>query len=405
MEAHTGTSPPPSRTIRVLLVDDDVSVRQGFTRLLKHAGYAVTCEGDVPDARARLASGERFDVVLTDLNLPNGTGLDVLSAAHGIDPTLPVLIATGSRDLNIAGQAVSHGALRFLTKPVESDRLLGAIAEACRMRTAVAAALGHQPSISIRRLDPDLVRLKSANAFDGARDALWLALQPVVSVTGRTIVGYEALLRSDHPTMSRADLILQTAEDLGRLTELGRVIRRAAADRIAELPPGADMLVNVHASDLEDPDLYDEDSPLATLARRVILEITERASFTHLPDLSERLDTLRKLGFRLAIDDLGAGYGSLSALALVRPDLVKLDMSLVRGIDGDPVRRQVVRSLGIMCKQLETTWLCEGVETPAELRVLVDAGAELIQGYLVGRPNRAVTEDAPQALSRALSDS
>ncbi len=376
-----------SGPIRILLVEDDPWVRSVITRVLGAAGYAVTAENDVPDARARLDEGE-FDVVVTDLGLPSGSGLDVLAAARQRDRTLPVLVVSGSGDLEKAHAAVSHGALRYLTKPVDPGRLIGAIEEACRTRAAVAAALGQPRSQRIRVLDPDLARIKSSTALDAALGTLWLALQPVVAVDDGRIVGYEALVRSDHADLARPDRLLRVAEDLGRMWDIGRHVRSAAARVVDSLAPKIDLLVNLHASDLLDPELYEAAAPLSASGHRVILEITERAQFTDLPDLPDRLVALRALGFRLAIDDLGAGYGSLSALALVRPELVKLDMSLVRGIDRDPVRREVVRGIGAMCAHLDTTWLCEGVETEAELATVIAAGTQLVQGYLIGRPAR-----------------
>jgi EAL domain-containing protein (putative c-di-GMP-specific phosphodiesterase class I) len=302
-----------------------------------------------------------------------------------------------------AHTAVSHGALRFLTKPVEPSRLIAAIEEACRTRIAVSAALGTTAPRRIRGRDPDIARLKSSAMLDEALATLWLAFQPVIAVHDGRIVGYEGLVRSDHAQLSRPDVLLKTAEDLGRLWDIGRRVRAAAARQLAMLPSTQSLLVNLHAKDLLDPELYDTTAPLSAGSERVILELTERAAFADLPDLADRLVALRSLKYRLAIDDLGAGYGSLSALALVRPELVKLDMSLIRGIDSDPVRREVVRGIGVMCKHLGTTWLCEGVETEAELRTVIDSGTELVQGYLLGRPSRVPTTSVGRAMFALLS--
>jgi len=180
--------------------------------------------------------------------------------------------------------------------------------------------------------------------------------------------------------------LIAAAEELGRLHELGRKIRSVVASQIGDAPAGIDLLVNLHPADLDDPDLYDPQAPLSAHAPRVILEITERASLEHIQDVQERIAQLRHLGYRIAVDDLGAGYGSLSAIALIRPDLVKIDMSLVRNIHADPVRMRMVRSIGSMCQQLGTPWLCEGVETTQELTALVENGVDLVQGYLLGKP-------------------
>jgi len=371
--------------VRVLLIDDHPQIRAAFRRVLDAAGYAVTCEEDVPAARARLEQGDDFDVVLTDLALPSGSGLDVLEAAHRRDPNLPVVFVTGTGDVEMAQRALHHGALRYLTKPVAAQRLLQAMEEATRTR-AVTHHL--KTSQRMRALEGDISRVKRAADLDVALDKLWMALQPVASMQRRRVTAYEALVRSDHAPLARPDLLIGAAEELGRLPELGRRIRQACAELITTARPDVDLLINLHPSDLEDPDLYDPQAPLTAHAQRVILEITERASLDAIHDVQERIAKLRLLGFRIAVDDLGAGYGSLNAIALIRPDLVKLDMSLVRNCHQDPVRTRMVRSIGAMCQQLGTPWLCEGVETVDELRVLIGAGADLVQGYLLGKPAR-----------------
>jgi EAL domain-containing protein (putative c-di-GMP-specific phosphodiesterase class I) len=242
----------------------------------------------------------------------------------------------------------------------------------------------------MRALEGDLAKVKRAAAFDAALRQLWMALQPVTSMQRRRVIAYEALVRSEHPTLGRPDLLIAAAEELGRLHDLGRTIRRTVAGCIHQAPADIDLLVNLHPADLDDSELYDPEAPLSAHASRIILEITERASLDQIGDVQERVGQLRRLGYRIAVDDLGAGYGSLSAMALIRPDLVKIDMSLVRNVHADAVRMRMVRSIGLMCQQLGTPWLCEGVETVDELEALVENGVDLVQGYLLGRPARTM---------------
>ena len=98
------------------------------------------------------------------------------------------------------------------------------------------------------------------------------------------------------------------------------------------------------------------------------------------------LATYREIGFGTAIDDFGAGHAGLSLLAKFRPDIVKLDMELIRNIDTDATKRTIVKHTLRMLEELEITPLCEGVETLAELAVLQDLGARLMQGYVLARP-------------------
>jgi EAL domain-containing protein (putative c-di-GMP-specific phosphodiesterase class I) len=120
----------------------------------------------------------------------------------------------------------------------------------------------------------------------------------------------------------------------------------------------------------------------------VVLEITERAALAEISEVQRRMARLRAMGFRIALDDLGAGYAGLTNFTELRPEIVKLDQTLVRGIDSDSVKRRLVASLVGVCRDIGTVVVAEGIETPAERDVLVDAGCDLLQGYLLGRPAR-----------------
>jgi EAL domain-containing protein (putative c-di-GMP-specific phosphodiesterase class I) len=97
---------------------------------------------------------------------------------------------------------------------------------------------------------------------------------------------------------------------------------------------------------------------------------------------------LRGLGYRIAIDDLGAGYAGLTSFAQLEPEVVKVDMSLVRGIDSSPVKQKLVRSIIALCTELGIQLVAEGIETPAERDAVVALGGDLCQGYLFAKPGR-----------------
>jgi EAL domain-containing protein (putative c-di-GMP-specific phosphodiesterase class I) len=138
-----------------------------------------------------------------------------------------------------------------------------------------------------------------------------------------------------------------------------------------------------------DPDLSSKSAPLTAHAHRVVLELTERASLKQVDELFDRIRALRALGYRIAVDDLGAGYAGLSTFSQVEPDLVKLDMSLVRDIDASGRKASLVRSMLTVCqRELGVLVVCEGVETEQERDTLLGLGASLFQGYLFGRPDR-----------------
>jgi EAL domain-containing protein (putative c-di-GMP-specific phosphodiesterase class I) len=309
-----------------------------------------------------------------------------MRAAHRLDPDLPVLLMTGLPSVETAVQALERGAFRYLLKPIEPDALRDAVEravelrQASRSRTPEASAVSNVPS--------SRARMELSARFDNALEKLWMAFQPIVSFSQKRIHAYEALVRTDEPTLVRPDHFFNAAEQLSRVRELGRTIRSSVARAIPDAPEGALVFVNIHADDLADDELYSASSPLAPFAERVVFEITERASLERFRDIQDRVASLRAYGYRVAVDDLGAGYAALSSLASIQPEVVKLDMSLVRGVDQQPIKRRLVASLQTLGEPLGITVVAEGVETIAERDTLVAIGCDLFQGFLFARPER-----------------
>jgi EAL domain-containing protein (putative c-di-GMP-specific phosphodiesterase class I) len=137
-----------------------------------------------------------------------------------------------------------------------------------------------------------------------------------------------------------------------------------------------------------DPTLYLPNTAFTSLANRVVLEVTERASLDHIGGLSSKLAQLRALGFQIALDDLGAGYAGLNSFTQLEPEFVKLDMSLIRDIDQISNKRKIVRSMVGLCRDLGKQIIAEGIERVEERDVCVDLGCDLLQGYLFSKPAR-----------------
>jgi EAL domain-containing protein (putative c-di-GMP-specific phosphodiesterase class I) len=208
------------------------------------------------------------------------------------------------------------------------------------------------------------------------------------------VYGYEALMRSSEPALPHPGAILDAAERLGALSTLGRKVRDEAARPIAAEPERGALFVNLHTLDLRDEALYSTTAPLSAIAGRVVLEITERASLAEIPDAHERVARLRALGYRIAIDDLGAGYAGLTSFTHLEPEIVKLDMSLIRGIAEETTKQRLVRSMTSLCKDLGMLVVAEGIETKAERDTVVSLGCDLLQGYLFARPGKPFPEIA-----------
>ncbi|HLU66450.1 MAG TPA: EAL domain-containing protein, partial [Kofleriaceae bacterium] len=178
--------------------------------------------------------------------------------------------------------------------------------------------------------------------FESALGELRLAFQPIVVADTLAPFGHEALMRSGHETLSGPSAMLDAAERLHRVDRLGRAIRRKVAAQMRATDGEGLVFVNLHALELLDRSLWSPYSPLGKLRRRIVLEITERASLEVVDDARYRVAELREMGYRIAIDDLGAGHSRMNRFTLRDTDFVKLDMSLVRDLDKHPRRRRLV---------------------------------------------------------------
>lgn len=378
----------PQQETSVLLVDDETALRRALMRTFANAGFVATGAGSAEEALAVLATGKTFDTIVTDLQLPGIQGIEFLRRVRERDLDVPIIILTGNPSFESAVAAVQYGGFRYLQKPIDLDDLVRTVREACAMHHLATLK---RSALELCEAEGWLIgdRAGLEAHFDQALDALWIAYQPIVKWPDQVVFGYEALVRSAHPALSNPALLFDAAERLGRVSALGRRIRRAIAESMRAAPADAVIFANLHALDLTDDDLFDASVAFSANAASVVLEITERCSLHRIVDVRARIGRLRELGFRIAVDDLGAGYAGLSSFSQLEPDIAKLDMSLVRGIDSSPRKASLVRTMIAVCRQdLDTLVVCEGVETTAERDTLEGLGADLLQGYLFARPDR-----------------
>jgi EAL domain-containing protein (putative c-di-GMP-specific phosphodiesterase class I)/CheY-like chemotaxis protein len=371
---------------RVLLVDDDPMLRRAIQRQLVAEGWAVTAAEHGRAAIEVMRAGrEHFDCVVSDVHMPELDGFGLIAAIRRYDDDLPVLLMTGEPSLGGAVRAIETGAVSYIAKPFDQETLASAVARAARR---------HGVARMRRRADEIMRELEAAQGgqleevsarFERALARSWMAFQPIVDLRRREVFAYEALVRTDEDSMQRPDVLIATAERLGRIHDLGRTVRAAVARAAEAAPPDVLLFVNVHGLELTDEELFDPRGPLIPFAPRIVFEITERIGIDPLAGPA-RLEMLRRLGYRIAIDDLGAGYAALGALATLEPDVVKLDMSLVRDLHLHPAKRRVVGALATLVRELGAQVVAEGIEEVAEQDAIVEAGIDLLQGYLYSKP-------------------
>lgn len=365
----------------VLVVDDDRLILRSLRRTLAAQGFKVTTACGSAEALRRV-KGARFDVALVDYDMPGADGLTLLSLIRENQPACIRMLMTGSSDFPMIVDAVNRGAvMRVIPKPFEPSLVLRHLNEAWATVRRMA---------SVREAQLRAVEAVERSMLDACigQGHLRLAIQPILKAGGeRGVFGYECLLRSTHPVLDGPLSVLQVAERHGRMTLVGNEVFRLAGEILDSLPMDQVLFINLHPDQLAEPAAME--AGLACLegrGHRCALEITERSRLQGIPDWERTIHALQERGFRIAVDDLGAGYNSLAVLADLQPSFVKLDMSIVRNVDSEPRKQRLVDLLVRFSEATGSMVVGEGIETAAELETLEQFGIHLLQGYHLGRP-------------------
>lgn len=244
-----------------------------------------------------------------------------------------------------------------------------------------------------------------------AQSGLHSLFQPIISLSERRIVGYEALSRgpSNSPLHSPIALFA-VARQAGRLSELEIACRQSACRRFNEQQLPGKLFLNVSPESL----LETSHQPGRTLQllqdfgippSHVVIELTEQTPTDDFQLLQNALHHYRAMGFSIALDDLGAGYSSLRLWSELRPDYVKIDRHFIDGIHQDALKREFVGSILQIAKASRAQVIAEGIELPEELAVLTEMGVDLVQGYLLCRPQEHPPRDARALMPKQESTS
>jgi len=398
---------------RCLLVEDEAPMRRACERALREAGFVVLGVGSGEEAcRILDEEGARIDLILCDMVLPGLGGEEVLAHARTAAPRAAALVMSGYFDQDLVKFAPGVNVLwkpftmEALTRRAIEAKDAGSVAStfpppdvrtpSLPSRSSSVPAAGSADRIA--RLQHALSRVKSdagpsgdapsfsVATFDAAVAGLSVVYQPAVRADGRTLFGYEALMRGVHPQHTPLTL-LAMAERLDLVRELGRAVRSRVASALASRPGDTlPIFVNVHPLEVQHGWLLAPEEPLRPHAARVILDLTERAQLGSSGELAAAVRALRAAGYRVALDDLGEGFGGLSWLVSTPPDLVKFDLGVVRGIESSPSRQDFVRAVVAVARPAGVLLVAEGVESQAEANTLVELGCDLLQGFQFGRP-------------------
>ncbi|PYQ04646.1 MAG: hypothetical protein DMF83_17870 [Acidobacteria bacterium] len=214
---------------------------------------------------------------------------------------------------------------------------------------------------------------------------------PIIRLRDREVVGHEALTRPlIGGSFDSVEELFAFAESSELMMEFERMCRRTAIRAAKEVPHMGLLFLNASAGAVEDPEwsagTVEQDLTGSGLKPSdVVVEITERVAIVRHDEFQGALKTFKERGYRVAVDDMGAGYASLQSLAAIEPDFLKFDVSLVRDIDRSSIKRSLLESLRHLAEKIHARVIAEGVERPEEMQTLLELGIELGQGYLFHR--------------------
>lgn len=251
------------------------------------------------------------------------------------------------------------------------------------MRAVADMVAAQVESKVLAKREGESLRARLAAALDAGQPRM--VYQPIVKLTDRSVVGYEALARFDGSPEQGPDRWFADAEAVGQRTKLElAAIGNALKGATALWRHGAYLALNMSPKTVIESDLalFFEGYPLD----RIVLELTEHEYVEDYDALAAGLAALRAGGMRIAVDDAGSGYASLRHVLNIRPDIIKLDISLTHGIEQDAVRQAMAAAIVRFGRHVGCKVVAEGVETEPQLECLRQLGIRFGQGYLIARP-------------------
>ena len=226
--------------------------------------------------------------------------------------------------------------------------------------------------------------------------AVYIDYHPIVVAETGAVFGYEALARGVVRSLRSPEVMFAIAAQAKLVWELSRLCRAKAFEGMdARLGPGELLFLNVDPHDFADPEFSDGPAVLRGQSdgdgtshdpKQVVIEITERTAIKDYPAFRERLRAFRDRGYRFAVDDAGSGYAGLGSIANLEPDFIKLDISLITGIDSNPIKQQLVETMVRFANHQGAKVIAEGVERAEEFNTVKRLGVHLVQGFFLNEP-------------------
>ena len=374
---------------RILIADDDANIREALRELLEcEDGLEVVGVAEDAIQAVEVAARERPDVAILDVKMPGGGGPHAARGILAESPLTRIVALSAYGDRASILEMLSAGATAYLVKGSMPDEVTQTIQRVLRGESAFSPEVA---STVVRELSEQLAGKEEAEAkrtrilsrVQGVIEhgGIHPVYQPIVDLARGRVTGVEALSRFDTGMPLQW---FEEASDVGLREDLEASALAVALAGLPALPTDSYLSLNLSPSTLLRRDVARLLG--AVPLERIVIEMTEHSPVGDYEALNRALQPLRQAGVRVAVDDAGAGFASLRHILLLVPDIIKLDISLTRGIDVDRPRRALSCALVAFARETATTIVAEGIETNAELRTLKEIGVTEGQGFLIARP-------------------
>jgi EAL domain-containing protein (putative c-di-GMP-specific phosphodiesterase class I)/DNA-binding NarL/FixJ family response regulator len=386
MTERGGDPAPEDNPISVMIADDEDAIRATLTSLLSvDPGIVVIGEAGDAQAAIEMATSRHPQIALLDVRMPRGGGPRAAAEITRRSPATRVIALSALEDAGTILEMLDAGAIAYVSKGDDTETIVAAIhrlAEEADTQAKRARIRAMGPTLEREWLDRRRRRAEQIRAIIQAGGPQ-VVYQPIFDLPAGEYVGAEALSRFDAAPTRSPERWFEEADKAGLRVEMELCVIRSALADLDRLPPEGFLGINVSPLTCCTPELAD--AIVRSTPARMVLEITEHAPVNDYEQLAECLRPLRARGVRVAIDDTGAGFSSLSHVLALSPELIKLDIDMCRGIQADKARQALVAALTDFASHIGADVVAEGIESSEQLFALREAGVRYGQGFLLGR--------------------
>ena len=374
---------------RILVVEDEIAVQHLIKLLLETRGYEVIVAETAKESFQKAARG--IDLILLDLTLPDVEGLEVCHRFKTLPETqyIPLIILSARRNSEDKIQGFHFGADDYIAKPFEHEELFARMEAVLRREHSV----DQDERIQHFELLHELNRIVDQRLVEPC-------FQPIYFLKPLQLLGLEVLCRpSTQTVLSNPEVLFKAAMQFGLYKRLEMIVWEKALKMIGRVLKNEYLFLNCNPYLIEGTETHDFNSLFrdnGVSIKNVFLEITERSAIGEFKTFYSRLKRYRDFGFKIAVDDVGAGYASLESIVETHPDVVKIDQHIIQGVHEDPFKRSIVKFIVSFCRENKILSIAEGIETKEDFNLLLELGVDAGQGYYLHRPTFEVNMNAFQ---------